>query len=271
MRAPRPLILHAIIVTSCIILVIGNVVAGNAKQASSIGAPLSLDDALYQTNKQSPVPIRTREERSRLRTLGERIARNGSDPGAAACAQCHGMNGAGDTSGAFPRIAGLSVYYATKQLGDYAANARPNDVMTPIAQKLSPVEMEAVSVFYAAQDAAIAHRNDFEAPDVQWGRTIANEGIAEAGLAPCMSCHDAASARYPYSAPGLKGQYASYTALQLDLWRRGVRDNDVGNVMSDIADRLPVDAAEAVSKYYETLILGSTGEGMSNSQPESVK
>lgn len=270
MRPPFRLFLYAILLIGCIVLIVGNVAAGDSQDASAVGKPLNLDDALYQTNKTSPVPIRSAEELRRLRDLGETIARAGSKAGAAPCAQCHGMDGAGDTSGAFPRIAGLSVYYAAKQLGDYAASARPNDIMTPLAQKLSPEEMEAVSVYYGEKAAALVHYNGFEPREILWGQTIATMGLPQAGLAPCESCHDGASTRYPYSAPLLAGQYASYAALQLDLWRRGVRGNDVGNVMSHIAGALPKDAARAVSKYYEALTSGMATKSALSQRQEAA-
>ena len=50
-----------------------------------------------------------------------------------ACHTCHGMHGAGDSSGAFPRLSGQAAWYLYKQLKDYASGERQNDVMSPVA------------------------------------------------------------------------------------------------------------------------------------------
>src|SRR5690349_6885970 len=64
---------------------------------------------------------------------------------AQACVSCHGLDGTGDTSGAFPLLTGQSGWYLYKQLKDYASGARPNDTMAPIAQALSDEEMRDVA------------------------------------------------------------------------------------------------------------------------------
>src|SRR3546814_16478283 len=45
------------------------------------------------------------------------------------CMRCHGLNGVGDGTGAFPRLAGQAAFYMYKQLLDYASGARPNALM----------------------------------------------------------------------------------------------------------------------------------------------
>lgn len=43
----------------------------------------------------------------------------GSQPGATACMACHGMDGMGVAPAGFPRLAGLSADYLSKQLRDF--------------------------------------------------------------------------------------------------------------------------------------------------------
>jgi cytochrome c553 len=63
----------------------------------------------------------------------------------AACARCHGFDGAGHPSGAFPRLGGQDANYLHAQLKRYADGTRPSGVMAPVARALSDEEMRLVA------------------------------------------------------------------------------------------------------------------------------
>jgi cytochrome c553 len=77
------------------------------------------------------------------------IAAQGTSNGAPACAQCHAFNGISDGSGAFPRFAGQSAYYLTKQLRDFTSGIRVNAIMTPVAGALTADDIADVAAYYA--------------------------------------------------------------------------------------------------------------------------
>lgn len=184
---------------------------------------------------------------------GRLVAMGGSEAGGSgmACIACHGVEGEGDGSGAFPRLAGQAGWYMYKQLIDYASGARPNDVMSGIAQRLTEYEMEAVSVYYAALDAPHAPViGDIDAETLQWGGQLGAVGSAERGIPACVNCHGPSGSGLPPSVPYLAGQYANYMTHQLELWAEGVRDNDAMGVMSAIATRMTPEDMRAVSEYY---------------------
>jgi cytochrome c553 len=83
--------------------------------------------------------------------LGRLVAMGGSEAGGSgmACITCHGGDGAGDGSGAFPRLAGQAGWYTYKQLRDYASGDRQNRVMSAIAKKMIEADIEAVSAYCA--------------------------------------------------------------------------------------------------------------------------
>jgi cytochrome c553 len=168
------------------------------------------------------------------------------------CFTCHGLDGVGDGSGAFPRLTGQMPFYLYKQLLDYAAGTRPNDIMSPIARELSEQQMQDVAAYYATAEAP--HRPPPEvAPEVlERGRTIAEEGLEKAGVQACVYCHGEDGIGLPPSFPYLMGQYAPYTELQLLFWKRDVRKNDPLNVMEQIAKRLSDEDIRAVALYFET-------------------
>ncbi|AHM05095.1 Cytochrome c4 [Roseibacterium elongatum DSM 19469] len=198
-----------------------------------------------------------------LLELGRLVAMGGSQAGGSgmACIACHGVEGEGDGSGAFPRLAGQSGWYLYKQLIDYASGARPNDVMSSVAERLTEHEMEAVSAYYAAIDAPYAPvMGDIDPGMLQWGGQLGAVGSAERGIPACVNCHGPSGTGMPPSVPYLAGQYANYMTHQLQLWADGVRDNDAMNVMSAIADKMTEEDMRAVSEYYARVRPAERGE-----------
>lgn len=194
-----------------------------------------------------------RQPNDDLLELGRLVAMGGAENGGSgmACITCHGTDGHGDGSGAFPRLDGQPGWYLYKQLMDYASGARPNKVMSPISQRLTEHEMEAVAAYYGAMPTGtIPKHGDVAGTDLQWGGQLAAVGSAEEGIPACVNCHGANGTGLAPSVPYLAGQYASYMELQLQLWKDGVRDNDAMNVMSSIASKMDESDMRAVSEYY---------------------
>jgi len=87
-----------------------------------------------------------------LVALGQRIYRGGiAGEGVAACASCHGPNGAGMPS-QYPRLSGQHAEYVAAQLKAFRSGARANDSaasMRGVAGRLSDREIEAVADYVA--------------------------------------------------------------------------------------------------------------------------
>jgi len=87
-----------------------------------------------------------------LVALGQKIYRGGiAGKGVAACASCHGPNGAGMPS-QFPRLSGQHAEYVEAQLKAFRAGERandPNGSMRTVAGKLSDREIQAVADYVA--------------------------------------------------------------------------------------------------------------------------
>lgn len=190
-------------------------------------------------------------ERGRAVALG---AGGAAEPHAA-CVTCHGMDGVGDASGAFPRLTGQAGWYLYKQLKDYATGTRPNDVMSPIAGALDDRQMADVAAYYAEQEARSAEMPQADPLTLQEGGVISAMGIPDKGVAACVNCHGPAGRGLPPSFPYLAGQYPAYVELQLRLWRDGVRRNDPLGVMAVIARALSDEEMRAVSLYFASVRL----------------
>jgi cytochrome c553 len=173
------------------------------------------------------------------------------------CFLCHGLDGVGDSAGAFPRLTGQAAFYLYKQLADYASGARPNDVMGPIARELSESQMADVALYYSALEAAHVPPPAVAPEVLARGRALAEKGLPEADVTACNLCHGQDGAGDPPLFPYLAGQYAPYTQLQLQLWQQDERRNDALDVMREIAKALSAADINAVALYYETLRPGA--------------
>ena len=87
-----------------------------------------------------------------LVALGQRIYRGGiAGEGVAACASCHGPNGAGMPA-QYPRLSGQNAEYVETQLKAFRIGARANDInatMRGVAGRLSDREIAAVADYIA--------------------------------------------------------------------------------------------------------------------------
>ena len=208
-----------------------------------------------------PLSRRHREHRPRLGcraatsprrpdvARGAVIAAQGVAPGVPACAQCHAYNGGSDGTGAFPRIAGQSAYYLDKQLRDFASGVRVNAVMTPIAKALSPEDVADVAAYYAG-DASRSCRWRCRSNACQARQATRHHRRCSEALQACDNCHGPGGAGEPPAIPYLAGQYAHYTAFELQMWQRGFRKSSP-DAMDDIAKHLDDQDIAAVAAYFQ--------------------
>ncbi|WP_166805097.1 cytochrome c4 [Nitrosococcus wardiae] len=188
---------------------------------------------------------------------GRAIVVGGKDATITPCFLCHGLKGAGDSTGAFPRLAGQAAYYLYKQLIDYASGARSNDIMASIARELTEQQMQDVASYYAASTASYFPPPKVAPEVLERGRLIAEKGLEEEprgeDVQACVFCHGSKGAGNPPNIPYLAGQYAPYIELQLLLWKRNIRQNDPLAIMENIAKRLSERDIRAVALYFETV------------------
>jgi cytochrome c553 len=170
-----------------------------------------------------------------------------------ACMNCHGMDGRGDGSAAFPRLTGQSAWYMYKQLLDYASGSRPNSVMSPIASALNEQQMQDVALYYSVQEAPTFPPRDHDPLLVQEGGALSAVGSTARQIPACINCHGPGGSGLPPVFPYLAGQYGGYTRLQLELWQRDIRRNDPLDVMAAIAKSMTARDVEAVAAYFESV------------------
>ena len=70
------------------------------------------------------------------------------------CEACHGLDGVSKLPEA-PNLAGQVVPYLIAQLQAFKSGARKNDVMSVMAQTLSPQDIEDLAAYYAAIEVTV--------------------------------------------------------------------------------------------------------------------
>lgn len=176
------------------------------------------------------------------------------------CIRCHGADGLGRGSPAFPKIAGQRRDYMEKALLAYANGQRHSGIMGPISAGLSDPIIRELADYYAGlgrgaaepQRAAAAPTRDPQL--VELGRVLALEGNAAQRIPACVECHGPAGRRTKSAYPSLAGQPAEYLQLQLELFQQKHRGgSEYAHLMQEIAPRLTVEQVRAVSLYFESV------------------
>lgn len=173
----------------------------------------------------------------------------------ASCDRCHGRDGRGRGTAAFPRLAGQKREYLLRALAAYDGGIRHSGIMEPAAAGLQDNERGALADHYSrlsglgsneatiAQDGALAR-----------GEAIVREGIPSQGVPPCHDCHGPAPHPRNTAYPHLAGQYADYLVLQLELFKRNERGgSDYAHIMQRIAARLTRDQMRDAAAFYAAL------------------
>lgn len=117
---------------------------------SSMSVALSDQDiadisAYYASQKQTDISV------DNMPKLGEKLYKAGdSAKGITACIACHGPQGKGMGMAGFPMVSGQHSAYTKSQLTKFHNGSRNNDMnsmMRDVSKKLSPKDIEALSVY----------------------------------------------------------------------------------------------------------------------------
>lgn len=175
------------------------------------------------------------------------------------CARCHGIDGRGRGTGAFPRLDGQRVEYLSSTLVAYARGERHSGIMGPIAANLGGDDIDAIARYYAGLPASGPVNPSLDPQAIERGRQIASSGMPERLIPACRECHGPGVTRNA-NYPRLAGQYARYIQLQLQLFRSHSRGGtEYREIMLKFAGQLTEEQVRDVAQYYASLPAESTG------------
>ncbi|MBK8452527.1 MAG: c-type cytochrome [Thiofilum sp.] len=165
---------------------------------------------------------------------------------AAVCAACHAADG-NSVNPEWPKLAGQHETYILKQLQNFKNKERENALMSPQAAVLSDQDMLDLAAYFSSQE---AKPGVADMTKVELGEKIYRGGNIATGVAACAACHGPTGSGNPAAKfPSLQGQHATYTKLQLNMFRNSSRANDAGKMMRNIASKMSDAEIEAVAEY----------------------
>lgn len=166
------------------------------------------------------------------------------------CAACHGADG-NSINPDWPNLAAQHPTYIQAQLQAFKSGARKNPNMTAMAAPLSDQDITDLAAYFSKQTLKI---ESIDAAQVDAGAKLYRGGNKETGVPACMACHGPNGAgNYTAKFPSLRGQRASYTAIQLKAYRTGDRTTDPQGMMRTIASRLTDAEIDNLAKYVSAL------------------
>lgn len=164
------------------------------------------------------------------------------------CVACHGLDGNGTepVNPEFPKLAAKQPEYLFKQLKDFKAAKRKNDIMAAMVTNLAPEDMANIALYYSGQKAKPGTVKN--AGLLAQGKKVYLEGNPESGVPACAGCHEPDALGYG-TFPHLAGQHVEYTLLQLKRFNTGERDNDKGLAMQSVTSKMTEDEMKSVAEY----------------------
>jgi cytochrome c553 len=169
------------------------------------------------------------------------------------CVACHGVDGNSQIT-TYPSIAGQHAKYLEKQLKDLrlgmtsgGKQGRYDPVMSGMAMPLTDEDIADLSAYYASLPLA---ENTTPEDSVELGKSLYQAGNVDKGITACIACHGPRGNGTELSGfPKISGQHADYVKAQLEKFRAGDRNNDLNEMMQDIAKKMSDAEIDAISKY----------------------
>ena len=193
------------------------------------------------------------EDFSAARDPEERVAK---------CLACHGERAGGDIDFGpdvhfgTPALRGMREDYLRDALTAYRDGTRQHGEMSAVAGLLDDETIEFMAgVFSAYAPPPMRPASDLTAlaaghPLFSKGRAIAQKGVSQRGVPPCLACHGPLG-EGSAAGPRLAGQNAIYVRSQFEAFRNGSRRTAMSAVMQPVAAGLTPEDIEAIAHYYE--------------------
>ncbi len=158
------------------------------------------------------------------------------------CAGCHGETGVPTDPITVPIIWGQQRTYLVKQMHDYRAGDRENEIMSPIAQDFKPADARKIAAYFAAK----------AWPEASGTKPVAASSPPK-GIDQCQACHGTSFEGGP-SGPRLAGLSDAYLLAGMNAFAAGQRGNneDMPKFMRALTERERIAMARHISDVRPT-------------------
>ena len=171
------------------------------------------------------------------------------------CDTCHGPSGQGFRAfNPIPQLAGQPVQYLKNQLKAFSEHGRSSNIMYNVSHVLSPAMLTALTTNFNELNPKPLGGAPKEL--VSAGKKIFEEGVPDANVPPCASCHGP-QAKGDGDFPRLAGQLHDYIYNKLTNWSHERGQNpkapDASVIMEPIAHSLTESQIKAIAAYVSYL------------------
>ena len=168
-----------------------------------------------------------------------------------ACSKCHGEYGV-SISPLFPILAGQLPGYIEAELKLFRIRGRSDPrgraFMWGISRGLTDEQIKGVAQYFSSQPAVKGSGTSNPAL-ADKGKVMYENGAPDRDIEACTVCHGH-SGEGVNTQPRLAGQHPDYVSIQMFQYRKGLRENEV---MQHVTEKMTDDEIAAVVDYVSTL------------------
>lgn len=169
---------------------------------------------------------------------------NAGQAQSSSCQGCHGVDG-NSYGPDWPNLAQQNTNYLIKQIHDFQSGARQDPTMNSIVIGLNEKDIRDIAAYFAAQPAKAD-----PAANSSTGKKLYAGGNRYTRIPACAACHGPNGAgNGPGAIPSLAGQKSAYVAKALRDFKTHARNNDLNQIMQDIAVKMTEQEIDAVALF----------------------
>lgn len=166
------------------------------------------------------------------------------------CQGCHGLRGYSLIT-VIPKLAGQYGDYIVKQLRNFEAGIRSNQIMSAMSLTVDDVDLADIGAYFSSQK----KMSGGNLPPNPIGENIFLNGDPSRSILACVNCHGAnGKGRRSWTSmfPVIGGQHKDYLRVQLNNFRSGFRTNSAVGIMNKMAEHLTDEEVEGLAEYLST-------------------
>lgn len=166
------------------------------------------------------------------------------------CQGCHGLRGYSLVT-VIPKLAGQYGDYIVKQLRNFEAGTRSNQIMSAMSLTVDDVDLADIGAYFSSQNKMSG--GNLDANPI--GKNLFLNGDPSRSILACVNCHGSnGKGRRSWTSmfPVIGGQHKDYLRVQLNNFRNGFRTNSAVGIMNKMAEHLTDEEIEGLVEYLST-------------------
>lgn len=169
-----------------------------------------------------------------------------------ACSICHGAEDKAGRDAYYPRIAGKPQGYLFNQLRDFRDARRYYQPMAILLENMTDEYLLEIAQYFSALQLPYPapEQIHMQPEEIALAEQLIHSGSPGRDIPACSACHGDILMGVEPAIPGLLGLSRAYITAQLGGWRNGgIMRGQTANCMSDIAQQLTDEEANAIAKW----------------------